>query len=66
MAGRDPVGVICRRSDAVSGDEDGPEFIQCVDGRKPKIHKVWIFCEDGVIPEVHQTAQVDVDAGFVS
>ena len=48
MAGRDLVGSIRWRSDSGSGDEDGPEFIRCVDGREPQIHKVWNFGEDGI------------------
>ena len=65
MAGRDPVGAIRRPSNYGSEDEDGPEFIRCVDGQEPQIHKVWTFGEDGITREVHSTAQVDVGAGFV-
>ena len=36
-----------------------------MDGRDPQIHEVWNFGEDGVTPEVHSTAQVDVGARFV-
>ena len=50
MAGQEPVGDIHRRSDSVSGDEDGPNFIRCVDGQEPHINKVWDFVEDGVTP----------------
>ena len=65
IARREPVGSICWPSDSVSGDEDGPEFIQCVDGRQPQIHEVWTFGEGGVTWEVHLKAQVDVGSGFV-
>ena len=65
MDRKDPVGAIRRRSDYGSGDEDGPEFVQCVDGRDLHIHEVWTFGEEGVTREVHPTAQVDVGAGFV-
>ena len=66
MAGWEVVESICRHSDSGIGDEDGPKFIQCVDGRKPQIHEVWTFSEDGVTCEIHPTEWVDVGAGFVS
>ena len=66
MARREPVGSIRRPSDYGSGDEDGSEFIRCVDGRQPKIHEVWVFGEDGVTPEVRPTARVDVSALLVN
>ena len=56
MARQDPVETILRSSDSASGDADGPDFIKCVDGREPQIHKVWTFGEDGVMCEVHPTA----------
>ena len=65
MDGCEPVGAICQRSDSGSGDEDGPEFIQCVDRREPQIHEVWTFGEDNVMRDVHPTAQVDAVVGFV-
>ena len=55
-------GAICRHSDSSCGDDDGPKFIRCVDGRKPKIHEVCIFGEDGVTPKVHPYAHIDVGA----
>ena len=60
MAGCEPVGDIHWRSNSGSGDEDGLEFIRCVDGRDPQVHEVWIFGEDGVTPEIYLTALVDV------
>ena len=36
-----------------------------MDGHKPQVHKVWIFCEVGVSPDVRPTVRVDVGAGFV-
>ena len=65
MAGREPVGAIRRSSNSVSGYEDRPKFIRCVDGRKPQVHEVWTFGEDGLIPKVHLTARVDVGTGIV-
>ena len=64
MARQEPVGSICRPSYYGSGYEDGPEFIQFVEGRDPQIHEVWTFGEDGVTREFHKTAQVDVGAVF--
>ena len=66
MAGWKPVGAICWRSNSSSGDGDGPEFIQCVDGQEPYIHDVWNFGGDSGTREVHLTALFDVGAGFVS
>ena len=60
MSRREPFGACRRPSASGSGDDDVPNFIRCVDGRYPKIHEVWTFGEDGVTPEVYQTACVDV------
>ena len=65
MDRQEPVGAICWPSNSDSGDEDGPEFIRCVDRREAQIHKGWTFGEDGVTREVCLTARVDVGAGFV-
>ena len=65
MASQEPVGSISRPSNSGSGDEDGPEFIRCVDGRDPQIHEVRTFGEDGVMREVHPTARLDVGDGLV-
>ena len=65
MSRREIVGSICWRFDSDSGDEDGPELIQYVDGRDPQVHEVWNFGEDGVTREVHPIARVDVGDGFV-
>ena len=62
IARQEPVVSIDRPSDSGSGDEYGPKFIRCMDGREPHIHKVWTFGEDGVMCEVHPTAWVDVSA----
>ena len=62
MARQEPVGAIRRPSDYGSGDKDVPEFIRCDDGRDPEMYEVWTFGEDGVTPEVHPTARVDVGA----
>ena len=64
MARQEPVGFIRRPSDYGIGDEDGPDFIRCVDGRQPQIHEVWGGGKDGVTCEVHPTEQLDVGAGF--
>ena len=65
MATQEPVGSMHRRANSGSGEEDGPEFIRCVDRQQPQIHEVWTFTEDGVTREIHPTAGVDVGAGFV-
>ena len=50
------VGSIGWPSDSVSGNAEGPEFIQFVDGQEPHIHEVWDFGDDSVTREVHPTA----------
>ena len=65
MSRKEPFGFINTPSDSGSGDTEGPEFIRCMDGRKPQVHEVWTFGEDGFTCEVHPTVPVDVGAGFV-
>ena len=65
MSSIEPVGAICQPSDSGCGDDDGPQFTRWFDERQSKIHEVWIFGEDGVTPEVHPSARIDVSA-FVS
>ena len=59
---QETVGSIRQPSNYSGGDEDGTEFIRCVDVRQPKINEVWTFGEDSVTPKVHLTARLDVDA----
>ena len=61
----DSVRASCWPSDSSCGDADRSKFICFVYGREPKVNEVWILDEDGVTPEVHHTAQVDVDARFL-
>ena len=56
MARQEPVEYICWPYNYVSGDEDGPEFIRCVDGRETQIHEVWTFGEDSVMQKVNLIA----------
>ena len=56
MAMWEPVGPMRWRDNSVSGEEDGPEFILCVDEQQTQIHEVWNFSEDGVTREVHPKA----------
>ena len=65
MSMTDPVGDTCWPSNSSCGDTDRPKFICCVDRSEPEVNEVWILGEYGVTPEVHPTAQVDVDAGVV-
>ena len=60
MARWDPVGYICFPSASISGYEDGPEFIRCVDRLQPEIHEVWNLGEDGITPKVHPTECIAV------
>ena len=61
----DPVRTARWPSDSSCGDADRSKFICCVDCYEPEVNEVLILGEDGVTPEVHPTAQVDVDAGVV-
>ena len=60
MSMLEPVAAICRLSDSGREDDDGTQFICCVDEQQPESYEVWIFGEGGVTPEVHPTARVDV------
>ena len=46
-----------------SGSTKDTAFIQYVDGRQPHIHEVWSLGLDGIIYEVHPTAQEEFIAG---
>ena len=65
MTRRAPVGSILWSSDSGSGGAKGPEFVQCVNGQYPQIHKVWAFGSNGIMCEVHPTARVDVGSVVV-
>ena len=65
MPKQEPVGSIVQISNSGRRDAEVPEFVRCVDGLDPQMHKVWAFYEDSVMREVHLTAQVDVSAGVV-
>ena len=62
MPRSDPVGAIFQPSDSDIGENDRLDFIHCVGGRHPEIHKVWTFGEHVITPEVHPFAHVDVGA----
>ena len=61
MPRREPVGVIRQPSSSGSGGEDGLEFILCMGGQEPQIHKLWSFAKDGITREVHPFARIDAD-----
>ena len=56
----EPVEPMCLPSDSGYRDDDGTQFIHFVDGRQLKVHEVWFFGEDGVTPEFHLKARIDV------
>ena len=60
MPSMDLVGVICWPSESGCRDDDGPQFVCCVDGRHPKVHNFWIFREGRVTPKVHLSTRVDI------
>ena len=56
----EPVRAIRQTYDSGCGEDDGPQFIRCVDEQHPKAHEFWNFGEDSVTLEVHPTARVDI------
>ena len=60
MPRSEPVGVIISTFRSGSRGKGGIEFIRCVDGREPQIHKLWTFAEDDITREVYPFARVDV------
>ena len=59
------MGLIRWPSYFASGGTKGVEFIQCVDGQEPQIHKMWCLSSDSITPEVHPTARISVGAETV-
>ena len=57
---RKPVGAIHQPSNSGSGADGRLEFICCVGGREPQIHKLWTLSKDGITRKVHPFARVDV------
>ena len=60
MTRQKPVGFIRQLSNSGSRADDRLQFIRCVGGREPQIHKLWTFAEDGITHKVHPFAHVDV------
>ena len=60
MHRRKPVGVIRQPSNSGSRSDDRLDFIRCVGGREPQIHKLWTFPEGGITRKVRPFARVDV------
>ena len=60
MHRRKPVGVIHQTSNYNNGDDDRLEFIRCVGGPDPQIHKLWTFADDGITRKVHPFARIDL------
>ena len=60
MPRREPTGVIHQPSRSGSGGDDGLEFIRCVGGQEPQIHKIWSFAKDVITRKVHPFARIDV------
>ena len=65
MIRRRPMGYILRTSDSGSGDTKDVDFIWCVDGQEPQLHKMWCLGLDNVTREIQPTAQLEVGAGTV-
>ena len=60
MPRQETVVAIRQLSNSGSGEDDRIEFIRYVGRWQPKIHEVWTFGEDGITPEVHAFARIDV------
>ena len=60
-----PMISIRRPSNPGSSSTEDTEFIRCVDGREPQIHKMWCLSLDSIYQEVHPTARVVVISGTV-
>ena len=43
------------------GNADRSKFIRCIEGRDPKVHRVWIWGDDVITTKVYPTAQDDVN-----
>ena len=56
-----PFRATCWPSDSCCGGADRSKFVRCVDRRDPEVHEVWIWGDDGITPEVHLTAQIDIE-----
>ena len=56
-----PFWATCWPSGSGCGGSDRFKFVRCVDGRDPEVQKVWIWGDDRITPEVHTTAQIDVN-----
>ena len=57
------MGSIRWTSDPVSSSTKDTEFIRCVDGWEPQIHKLWSLGLDNIIHKVHPAVQVEVGTG---
>ena len=57
------MGNIYRPFYSGSGGNDATSFIQCINGREPRIHELWCLGFDGISWKVHPTARVDVTDG---
>ena len=60
-----PVRDVPWTSESGCGDAGRSKFFRCVDRRDPKVHKVWIWGDDVITPEVHPTAQVDFNPWII-
>ena len=56
MPRHEPVIVIYQLYSSGSRVEGGVEFICCVHGQEPQIHKLWSFAKDRITREVHAHA----------
>ena len=62
---RQPIGSIFRTSNPGIRSTRDTEFIRCVDGWHPQIHRLLCLGFDNITKEVHPTAQVEFIYGIV-
>ena len=60
-----PIGTIYRPSDSGSRSTEATDFIQCINGREPKIHELWCLNLDGICREFHPTEHIEDTSGTV-
>ena len=56
----EPFGVIRQPFRSGNTNEDGIEFVRCVDVQEPQIHELFSFAKDGITCKVHLFSRVSV------
>ena len=59
------MGSIWPPSYSGSGGTKDVDYIRCINGRDPQIHKMWCLGSDSITQKIHPTARVEVGSGTV-